>query len=76
MSRNGTSFQPLPGLTGTGDIHIRPAKKPDHFLVTIGHKRVVEYNIRERQVVTNYFTPSHIKVFQRISYVLIYYWQI
>jgi len=62
MSRNGTSFQPLPGLTGTGDIHIRPAKKPDHFLVTIGHKRVVEYNIRERQVVTNYFTPSHIKL--------------
>lgn len=71
MSRNGTSFQPLPGLSGTGDIHIRPARKPDHFLVTIGHKRVVEYNIRERQVVTNYFTPSHIKVFQRFSYVLI-----
>jgi len=68
MTRSGTSYQPLPGLSGNGDIQIRPAKKPDHFLVTIGHKRIVEYNIRERQVVTNYFTPSHIKLSTPMSY--------
>ena len=73
MLRKGSrsSFQPLPGLSGQGEIQMRPAKRPDHFLVTIGQKRIVEYNIRERQVVTNYFTPSHIKVFQRISHTLI-----
>jgi len=68
MTRSGTSYQPLPGLSGNGDVQIRPAKKPDHFLVTIGHKRVVEYNIRERQVVTNYFTPSHIKLSTPMCY--------
>ena len=58
LKRN--SFQFLPGLEGHGDIQIRTATKKDHVFVTIGKKRVVEYNLNEKQVVVNYFVPSHI----------------
>jgi hypothetical protein len=57
MERKTAHF--LAGLEGQGALQVRPSKSDDQALVTLGQKRIVEYNFVDRTVVTNFFLPSH-----------------
>lgn len=58
----------LSGLEGPGKVEVRPAKNSENILVTIGRKRVVEYNFDSQQIIKSYFSASHVKLSTPLVY--------